>query len=175
MSGSGPDTLPDVRKDLPDHREWLKGPSGIQGVVRRPSRMAGSGRETLPDVWVWSGGPLGCLGVVGSLFKMSGVVLIPSRMSGRTSQKSGGTYRMSGSGRLALPNVQEWSGDPPVCPGVVGRPSRMSGCGPDTVPNHRKDLPDVQEWSGVPPGCPGVVGRPSRMSGSGREAIHDVR
>ena len=33
---------------------------------------------------------------------------------------------MSGSGREALPNVWEWSGGPPRCPGVVGKPSRMS-------------------------------------------------
>ena len=33
---------------------------------------------------------------------------------------------MSGSGQDALPEVQVWSDDPPGCPGVVGRPSRMS-------------------------------------------------
>ena len=47
---------------------------------------------------------------------------------------------MSGSGREALPNVQEWSGVPLGSPEVVGRPSRMYGSGQDA-------LPDVQEWS----------------------------
>ena len=36
---------------------------------------------------------------------------------------------MSGSGREALPNVREWLGGPPGCPGVFGRPFRMSGNG----------------------------------------------
>ena len=31
----------------------------------------------------------------------------------------GSPYRMSGSGQLVLPDVQEWSGDPPRCPRVV--------------------------------------------------------
>ena len=45
---------------------------------------------------------------------------------------------MSCSGREALEDVLEWLGGPPGCPGVVGRPSRMSGSG-------REALPDVQE------------------------------
>ena len=48
---------------------------------------------------------------------------------------------MTGSGRLALPEVLKWSVDPPECPGVVGRPCRMSRSG-------REALPDVREWSG---------------------------
>ena len=81
---------------------------------------------------------------------------------------------MSGSCRDAvsdvqesLPVVQEWSGDPPGCLGVVGGPP---GC------------------PGGPIGCPGVVGRPSwkfgrpawkfgrpsQMSGSSRETLLDV-
>ena len=88
---------------------------------------------------------------------------------------------MSGTCREALMDAWEWSesphgwsGSPPVCPGVVGTPSQMSGSG-------REALPDVREWSGGPPRCPGEVGRlsrmswkgrgPSRMSGSGREAL----
>ena len=39
------------------------------------------------------------------------------------------TLRMSGNFREALPNVRVWSGGPPGCPGVVGRPSRMSRSG----------------------------------------------
>ena len=61
---------------------------------------------------------------------------------------------MSGSGREALPDVREWSVDPPEC---------------------LETRQDVQGWSGGLPGYPGVVGKPSRMSGSGREAIADVR
>ena len=53
---------------------------------------------------------------------------------------------MSGSGRVGLPKIREWS----------------------------EGLPDLREWSGGPPKCPGVVGRPSRMSGRGREALGDV-
>ena len=76
--------------------------------------------------------------------------------------------RISGSGREALSNVQEalpdtqeWSGDP------------------HEFARGRDALPDVREWSGVPSGCPEVVGRlsrifarvvgrSSRISGSGR-------
>ena len=73
---------------------------------------------------------------------------------------------MSGSGREALkniwewsgtlPDVRDWSGFPPGCPGVVGKPYRRSGSG-------REALPDVREWSGGPTGCPGLVGSPSWM------------
>ena len=66
MSGSGPDTIPDVRKDLPDvqkdlpdFREWQGVPPeclGVAGcppgcpiVVVRYSRMTRCGREALPD------------------------------------------------------------------------------------------------------------------------------
>ena len=55
--------------------------------------------------------------------------------------------RMSGSGRLALTDVQEWSGVPSRWPGVVVSPLE----------------------------CPAVVGSPFRMSGYGREAFPDVR
>ena len=71
---------------------------------------------------------------------------------------------ISSSGRLALPdvrdwseafpNVREWSGiyprcseGPTGCPVVVGWPSRMSRSGLEA-------LPDVWVWSGDPPGCP---------------------
>ena len=99
-------------------------------------------------------------------------------------------YRMSGSGRLALPDVwewsavpsgcPEWSGGPSGCPGVVGRPSQMSlsfgrpfwmsgscqeahwksGRPSRLFGSHWETLPDVQEWLGGPPGCLGLVGRP---------------
>ena len=45
---------------------------------------------------------------------------------------------MSGLCREALTNFREWSGCPTVCPGVVGRPSRMSG-------RVREALKDVRE------------------------------
>ena len=60
-------------------------------------------------------------------------------------RKFGSPYRISGSDREALPDVQKWSEDPRGCQGVVWRPSRML-----------------------------VVGMPSRMSGGGREALADV-
>ena len=102
--------------------------------------MSGSGREILPDVPEWWEALL-------DVRQLSGV---PPDV------------------REALPVLWESSGDHPGCPGVVGRPSRMSGSGWEA-------LPDVREWSGGPPGCPGVVGRPSRMFGSGREALPDVQ
>ena len=51
---------------------------------------------------------------------------------------------MSGNGREALPDVQEWSGGPPGSPKVVGMPSRMSG-------SSRESILEVREWSGGPP------------------------
>ena len=45
---------------------------------------------------------------------------------------------MSGSGREALPDFWEWSGFPPGCQGVVERPYRMFGSGPDTLPDVQK-------------------------------------
>ena len=84
---------------------------------------------------------------------------------------------MSMSGREALKDVREWSGGPRGCPGVIGRPSRLSGSDWDALPNVRESsgvVCDVREWSGGPPGCPGevampsrcpeVIGRPSQMS-----------
>ena len=91
---------------------------------------------------------------------------------------------MSKSGREVLPDVQEWSGGPPGCLGMVRRPSEMSGSCRDAVTDVRESLPVVREWLGdhpsclgvvgVHPGCPGVSERPSRMSGSGREALLEV-
>ena len=71
-------------------------------------------------------------------------------------------------GREAFADVREWSGGPPECPGVVGRPSRMFGSG-------REAHPDVWEWSGHPSGCLGVVVRPYQMSGSGQDSLPHVR
>ena len=71
---------------------------------------------------------------------------------------------MSESGRDALPDVREWSGGPPGCPGVVGRPCQMSGSGRGPSRMSRR-----------PAGCLEVVGRSSEMSVSGLEAAQDVR
>ena len=102
---------------------------------------------------------------------------------------------MSGNGRMALPDVREYSGGPHGCPEVVERLSRMSGSGQEALsdvlewsgalrmsgsdqvalPDVRVTIPDVREWSGVRRGCPGVVGQPSRMSRSVPETFPDVR
>ena len=81
---------------------------------------------------------------------------------------------MSGSDLKTLRYVWEWSGSPRGCPGVVGRPSHMSGSGREASRlsgSGREALPDVRDWSGDPPRCPGVVGRPSWMSRSCWESI----
>ena len=166
--------------------------------------MSWSGWESLPYVREWSGGPPGCLGVVGGPTGCLGVVWRHSRMflrSGRSFQMSGSyrkASRMSESGREALLDVWEWSGGPPGCSKVVGRPSRKSGSGREALLDVRKlsgGVTDVQEWSGGPPECLGVDGRPCRvsgcggrtpqmsgsvreanlMSGSGRETLSEVR
>ena len=90
--------------------------------------------------------------------------------------------------------VRKWSasrrtGDPLGGLEVVGRPSRRSGSGQET-------LPEVRKWSGDPPGGSKVVGRPFRgpelvgrhsrevrkwsgdtheRSGSGRVTLPEVR
>ena len=60
-----------------------------------------------------------------------------------------------------------WSGDPCGDPEVVGRPSRWSGSG-------RETLPEVRKWSGDPLGGLKVVVGPSRGSRSGRETLSEV-
>ena len=72
MSGSCLEALPKVWESLPNVRELSGGPPGCSGVVGRPSRLFGSGRETLlnvrdahPDIREWSEGPPGFPGVVG--------------------------------------------------------------------------------------------------------------
>ena len=75
---------------------------------------------------------------------------------------------MSGSGRVALSDIQECSEGPLGYPGVVGRLTRTSESG-------QVVLPDVREWSRDPHGCPAVLGRPSRMTGSCRESISEDR
>ena len=81
---------------------------------------------------------------------------------------------MSVSSPAVLPDVCEWSGGPPGCPGVVGRPSWIAGSSQEVLPDVQEwsgVLLDVQEWSGGnhgwsggPSGCPVVVGRPHGWS-----------
>ena len=55
----------------------------------------------------------------------------------------------------SLLDIRKWSGGPPGCPRVVGRPTRMSGSGRKTLwmsGSGREALQDVREWSGSPPG-----------------------
>ena len=112
MSENGRVAFPDVRelsKVPTDTWEWWRGSPRCQGVVGMPSRMSGSfqkapripgsGRKALPDIREWLGCLPGCLGVVAS----------PSQMSG--------------SGWEALLDVQDLSGGPLRCPGVVGDPA----------------------------------------------------
>ena len=156
--------------------------------------MAGSIWEALPDVWEWLGDPPSCPGVVRVPPGYPGVVRKPSRTFQRPARRSGNgrdtlldvpigwealpdvgkllvilpdvrrPSRLSGSGRVALPVVREWSGGPPGCPGVVGWPSRISESGRETLPNAREwweAFPDVQE--------------DSWMSRSGQEVFPDVK
>ena len=142
MSGSGREALPDVR-------EWSGGPPGCPGVVKRPSSMSKSGWEALLDVREWLGDHSSHPGVVGGPPGCPGVVGSPSRKFGRSA-------RRPGNGRDTLLNIPErWkalsdvrqllggppvcAGGPPGCPGVVGRPCRMSG-------SCQKVLPDTREW-----------------------------
>ena len=81
---------------------------------------------------------------------------------------------MSGSGRKTLPVVREWSRDPPKCPGVFRKPSRMFESGRKALLDVREALSDVQKWTGDTFGCPGMVEKPSRIPGSGLEALPDV-
>ena len=70
----------------------------------------------------------------------------------------------SGSGRVAIPEVREWSGHPNGGLGVVG-----SG---------RETLTEVREWTGVvgrPPESLGVVRWHSRRFGIGWETLPEVR
>ena len=76
---------------------------------------------------------------------------------------------------MALQHVQEWLGDLPGCPGVVGRSYQMSRTHSRMSGSSQKPLRDLWEWSRCPPGCQGVVGRPSLFCRSGRESLPDVR
>ena len=74
---------------LPDVREWSGGPPGYPGVP--------------PDVCVCLGGFLGCLGVVGRPPDVRVWLEAPLRYPGVI----GRPFRMSGSGREHLLDIQE--------------------------------------------------------------------
>ena len=127
--------------------------------------------EALLDIWERSGGPRRCPLVIGRPTRMSrrgrealpdGREVLPDVRSGQDAS------HMSGSVREAFPDVWEWSGGPPGCPGVVGMHSWMSRSG-------REAFPDVCKWLVRPPVCPRLVGRAYLMSVSGQEALPDVR
>ena len=161
-------------------------------MVGGPSWMSNSCREALSYVREWSGDPPSCSGVVEALsdvWELSGIP--PGSLRGqpgvqgmvsRMFLRGGKPFRMSGSCRVALPDVREavpvvreWSGGPLGCPGVFGRPFQIFGRPSQMFESGREIFPDVQEWSRGPPRYPGVVRRPSQMSGSVREVVPDVR
>ena len=56
MSGSGRETLPEVRKwseAMPEVWNWSGDPPGSLEGVGRPSRRSGTGWETIPEVRKW--------------------------------------------------------------------------------------------------------------------------
>ena len=57
----------------------------------------------------------------------------------------GWPFRMSGSGREALPDVREWSVGPPGCLRVVWRPTWMSNNFREALPEVREALPEVRQ------------------------------
>ena len=62
---------------------------------------------------------------------------------------------MSVSGREALPDFRECLGDPPGCPLMVARPSRIRGGVQDAHPDGCVAFPDVRECLSDPPGWSG--------------------
>ena len=145
MSGSGREAFTDVREwseGPPNVRMWSDSTSGCPGVVGRLPRMTESGWEALSVVPVWSGDPFECPGCP------PGYPVVVGRPTW-----------FSGSGREALPDVwvgreaftyvQEWSGGPPGCQGVVDWLSRMAGSGGRPLQisgSCQKNLPDGREW-----------------------------
>ena len=118
-------------------------------MVGRPSQRSVSGQKAFPVGQLWLG-----------MFRRAGSGREPSRWAS--------------SGRRVLPEVREWSGNPPGGPGMIKRPSRKAGSGQESLPEGREWLGALQEgmeWSSGPTGCPGVDGRPSRWSGSGQESL----
>ena len=99
-------------------------------MFRGPSRIFGSGQLALPDVREMSevpsghpgvvGGSPGCSGVMGDPLGCPEVVWMPCQMSGSDRETRPQV-------REPIPDVRECTRDHLECPGVVERPSRMSG------------------------------------------------
>ena len=121
MSGSGRETLPNIRKALLDNQGFSVSPPVCPGVVGRHSLISGSVWEAVPNVQEWSGGRARCPRWSGGPPGCPGVV---RRLS-----------RMSGSGRETFPDYREWSEGPTECLGVVGRPSQMYGSDQIALPD----------------------------------------
>ena len=83
----------------------------MSGSSRKSYWVSDSGQETLTDAWEWLRGPPGSSGVPPGC---PGVGRGPPECPGevvrhcRTSRSGGRPSQMSGSGRETLPNVQEW-------------------------------------------------------------------
>ena len=121
---------PSQRSEMPTRRQahkevWgcLAGSPGGLGVVRRPSRRFGRGRETLPVDREGSAGPTGGPGGLGrsTWTAMSGreahpVVLEGSGCPQRVSSGIGRSTQKAGRGQEGNPEVQEGSGGPPRGP-----------------------------------------------------------
>ena len=132
MSGSSWESLEEVWEALPDVRELSGDPPGCSGVVR---------------------GPHECLGVVGRPSKKF-------ERHSRMSLRGGRQFRMSGSCREALADVQECSKGSPKslegpsgCLRVVEKPSRMSLWRPFRMSGRCRRVrewwevfPNVREW-----------------------------
>ena len=102
MSGSGRETLPDVREALPDVREALRMPRSVWKALSDIREALSNVREWLGGLPRSSGGPPKCLRVVWRPYRMS--------------LRGGSPFWMSGNCQEALPDVRELLGDPPRCP-----------------------------------------------------------
>ena len=147
--------------------------------------MSGTGRVVFPEVRVWPGDPPKGPGRVGGPSREvrdgSGDSFECPRWVKRGSERSG-------TGRVVLPEVRVWLGDPLKGPGRVGGHSRSLGQigGPSGGlrrigrPFQRSrtcwgTLPEVQDGSGAPPRGLGRVEEPYWRSGSGRGTLQEVR
>ena len=86
--------------------------TGCPGVIGKPSRISGSGREALPDDREWSG-------VYPDVREWSEANKNVREWSGGPSESPRVVLRpswMAVTCQEALPNVRVWSGGPPVCP-----------------------------------------------------------
>ena len=80
----------------------------------------------------------------------------------------GRSFHNYGSSRKALPEVWNWSGDPPGGQELVGWPSRRSVTG-------REALLEVQNWLRDPPNGLELFRRLTRRSKKGRDTLKEIR